>query len=107
VDTTEVAATPLAVGMRVRLRGRMQAGVLRVDQVAVVAADARIDYVFEGPISAYASIADFRVRGERVDASSAVIIGGPASSLAEGVRVRVRGVAGPGRVSATEMTIVR
>jgi hypothetical protein len=41
----------------------MQAGVLRVDQVAVVAADTRIDYVFEGPISAYASIADFRVRG--------------------------------------------
>jgi Domain of unknown function (DUF5666) len=104
VDTTDVA-TPLAVGMRVRLRGRMQAGVLRVDQVAVVAADARIDYVFEGPISAYASIADFRVRGERVDASSAVILGGPASSLADGVRVRVKGVAGPGRVNATEVTI--
>jgi len=104
VDTTDVA-TPLAVGMRVRLRGRMQAGVLRVDQVAVVAADARIDYVFEGPISAYASIADFRVRGERVDASSAVILGGPASSLADGVRARVKGVAGPGRVNATEVTI--
>lgn len=104
VDTTDVA-TPLAVGMRVRLRGRMQAGVLRVDQVAVVAADARIEYVFEGPISAYASIADFRVRGERVDASSAVIIGGPPSSLADGVRVRVMGVAGPGRVNATEVTI--
>lgn len=104
VDTTDVA-TPLAVGMRVRLRGRMQAGVLRVDQVAVVAPDARIDYVFEGPISAYASIADFRVRGERVDASSAVIVGGPASSLADGVRVRVKGVAGPGKVNATEVTI--
>ena len=85
----------------------MQAGVLRVDQVAVVAADARIDYVFEGPISTYASIADFRVRGERVDASSAVIVGGPASSLADGVRARVKGVAGPGRVNATEVTIVR
>jgi hypothetical protein len=47
VDTTDVAATQLAVGMRVRLRGRMQAGVLRVDQVAVVAADAQIEYVFE------------------------------------------------------------
>jgi hypothetical protein len=105
VDTTDVAATPLAVGMRVRLRGRMQAGVLRVDQVAVVAADARIDYVFEGPISAYASIADFRVRGERVDASSAVIVGGPPSSLANGARARVKGVAGPGRVVATEVTI--
>ncbi|HET6265678.1 MAG TPA: DUF5666 domain-containing protein [Usitatibacter sp.] len=106
VDTTDVAATPLAVGMRVRLRGRMQAGALRVDQVAVVAADARIEYVFEGPISAYASIADFRVRGERVDASSAVVLGGPASSLADGVRARVKGVAGPGRVNATEVTIV-
>ena len=106
VDTTDVA-TPLAVGMRVRLRGRMQAGVLRVDQVAVVAPDARIDYVFEGPISAYATIADFRVRGERVDASSAVIAGGPPSALADGVRVRVRGVAGPGRVTATEVTILR
>jgi hypothetical protein len=105
VDTTDVAATPLAVGMRVRLRGRMQAGVLRVDQVAVVAADARIEYVFEGPVSAYASIADFRVRGERVDASSAVVIGGPAAALVDGVRVRVKGVAGPGRVTANEVTI--
>src|SRR5688572_3859689 len=96
VDTTDVASTPLAVGMRVRLRGRMQAGVLRVDQVAVVAADARIEFVFEGPISAYASIADFRVRGERVDGSSAIVVGGPPSALANGVSVRVRGVAGPG-----------
>jgi len=106
VDTTDVAATPLAVGMRVRLRGRMQAGVLRVDQVAVAAPDARIDYVFEGPISAYASIADFYVRGERVDASSAVILGGPPSALAAGARARVKGVAGPGRVTATEVTIL-
>ncbi len=106
VDTTDVA-TPLAVGMRVRLRGRMQSGVLRVDQVAVVAPDARIDYVFEGPIAAYVSIADFRVRGERVDASAAVVVGGPPASLADGVRVRVRGGAGPGRISATEVTIVR
>jgi hypothetical protein len=106
VDTTDVAATPLAVGMRVRLRGRMQADVLRVDQVAVVAADARIDYVFEGPIAGYASIADFRIRGERVDASSAVIFGGSASSLADGVRARVKGVAGPGTVTATEITIL-
>ena len=104
VDTTDVA-TPLAVGMRVRLRGRMQAGVLRVDQFAVVAPDARIDYVLEGPISAYGSIADFRVRGERVDASSAVIVGGSPSSLADGVRVRVKGVAGPGRINASEVTI--
>lgn len=106
VDTTDVA-TPLAVGMRVRLRGRMQAGVLRVDQVALVAADARIDYVLEGPISGFVSTADFRVRGERVDASSAVILGGPPSALAEGARARVKGVAGPGRVSATEVTILR
>ena len=105
VDTTDVA-TPLTVGMRVRLRGRMQAGVLRVDQVAVAAPDARIDYVFEGPISAYASIADFYVRGERVDASSAVILGGPPSALAAGARARVKGVAGPGRVTATEVTIL-
>lgn len=106
VDTTDVA-TPLTVGMRVRLRGRMQAGVLRVDQVAVVAADARIEYVFEGAISAYRSIADFRVRGERVDASSAVIFGGAPSSLADGARVRVKGVAGPGAVTATGVTILQ
>jgi hypothetical protein len=104
-DTTDVA-TPLAVGMRVRLRGRMQSGVLRVDQVTAVAADARIEYVFEGPISAYSSIADFRVRGERVDASSAVILGGSASSLRDGARARVKGGAGPGRVTATEVTLL-
>jgi hypothetical protein len=107
VDTTDVASTPLAVGMRVRLRGRMQAGALRVDQVTVVAADARIEYVIEGPIAGFGSIADFRVRGERIDASAAVIRDGTASSLAEGVRARVRGVAGPGRIDATEVTILR
>jgi hypothetical protein len=105
VDTTDVAA-PLAVGMRVRLRGRMQAGVLRVDQVAVVAPDARIEYVVEGTISAYGTIADFRVRGERIDASAAVIVGGPPAALADGVRVRVKGGAGAGRLDATEVRIL-
>jgi hypothetical protein len=104
VDTTDTAA--LTVGTRVRLRGRMQAGVLRVDQVSAIAPEAQIEYVVEGSIASFASVADFTVRGERIDASLAVFRDGAASSLANGRRVRVMGVAGPGKLSATEVTVL-
>ena len=105
VDTT-VISTPLTVGTRVRLRGRMMGGAVRVDQVVVIAPGTLIEYGVEGPISAYGSLSDFTVRGERIDASQAVISGGDASLLGQGRRVRVRGVAGPGRINAMEVTIL-
>jgi hypothetical protein len=105
VDTTQIA-TPLAVGTRVRLRGHMTSGAVRVDEVVEIAPEAQIEYVVEGLVSAFGSLSDFMVRGERIDASQAVFSGGDASSLGQGRRVRVKGVAGPGRINATEVEIL-
>lgn len=105
VDTAQVGRA-LTVGMRVRLRGRMSAGVLRVDQMVEVAPGTQIEYVVEGPITTFNSPSDFTVRGERIDASQAVVSGGEVASLGQGRRVRIRGVAGPGRINATEVTIL-
>jgi hypothetical protein len=100
VDTADIGR-PLIAGQRVRLRGRMNAGVLRVDQLSEVPASTPIEYVVEGPIEVFHSSSDFIVRGERIDASRAVLSGGDASLLGQGRRVRIRGVAGPGRLEAT------
>ena len=105
VDTTIIGAQ-LTLGTRVRLRGRMAGGVLRVDQVTELAAGALIEYVVEGPISTFGSPSDFTVRGERIDASQAVVSGGDAALLGQGRRVRVKGVAGPGKLDATEVAIL-
>jgi hypothetical protein len=105
-DVTGIAAAP-AVGARVRLRGRMQAEVLRVDQLAVVADGAQIEYTVEGPITTYVALNDFTVRGERIDASQARFVDGGTTDLGQGRRVRVEGVAGPGRITAREVTILR
>ena len=84
----------------------MQAGVLRVDQMVEIPAGTRIEYVVEGPVATFNSLADFTVRGERIDASQAVVSGsGGVALIGQGRRVRVRGVAGPGRITATEVTI--
>lgn len=106
VEVEMTAAKPLVVGARVRLRGVMRAGVLRADQVTVFAAGEKIEYIVEGAITLFASRSDLIVRGERIDASQAVISGGDASMLAQGRRVRVKGVAGPGRIDAREVTIL-
>jgi hypothetical protein len=104
VDTTAIAR-PLAVGSRVQLRGVMASGSLRVEQVTEIAPGTRIEYVVEGTITSFATIADFRVRGERIDGSQATLAG-TASSLGQGRRVRVKGFAGPGRLTATEVTVL-
>ena len=105
VDTTAIAR-PLTVGTRVRLRGVMAAGSLRVDQVTEVAPGERIEYTVAGPVATFGSVSDFVVRGERIDASMAVFFGGAASELGQGRRIRVKGLAGPGKVRATEVAIL-
>jgi hypothetical protein len=45
----------------------------------------------EGTISAYVSLSSFTVAGQKVDASGAAFSGGTAASLANGVRVHVKG----------------
>jgi hypothetical protein len=100
------ATTPVTVGDRVVVRGNMQSGVLGANQVRVIAPGTRIEFTVEGAVTGYTSLSSFNVRGERIDASQATFAGGAASTLAEGRRVRVKGVAGPGRLTATEVTLI-
>jgi hypothetical protein len=104
VDTSGIGAS-FPVGARVSLRGRVSGGMLVADQYTVIANGAKIEYTVEGTISQYVSLSDFTVRGERIDASQAAISGGSASMLGQGRAVRVRGVAGPGKINAAEVTL--
>ena len=60
-----------------------------------------------GPITDFVSKADFRVQGQRVDASGARFIGGTDADLANGVRVRVAGQLSAGTVVAFSVTFLR
>lgn len=106
VDAAGTQAT-VVEGSRVKVRGRMQSGVLRADLVGIIPPGTRTEFVVEGLVAAYVSAAAFSVRGERFDAGQAAFAGGTASNLADGKRVRIKGVAGPGRITATEVTFIQ
>lgn len=106
VDASGVSAT-VSEGARVRVRGRMQSGVLHADLITIIPPGTRTEYLVEGPVSAYTSLAAFVVRGERIDASQAAFTGGTAANLQDGRRVRVKGMAGPGKLIATEVAFIQ
>ncbi len=60
-----------------------------------------------GPITDFVSKADFRVQGQRVDASGARFVGGAETDLANGVPVRVAGRLSGGVVFAASVTFLR
>jgi hypothetical protein len=59
----------------------------------------------KGLVTAFTSLADFSVNGQRVNASGATVEGGSASSLALGLRVEVEGTVQAGVLRATEVDI--
>ncbi|UCE32017.1 MAG: hypothetical protein JSW68_03550 [Burkholderiales bacterium] len=61
------------------------------------------EFEVTGMISGFVSMADFVVRGTRIDASSATFERGTASGLGEGVRLEIKGMAGHGGVIATRI----
>ncbi len=54
-------------------------------------ASSGVEIEIEGPITDFNSITDFRVNGQRVDASSASFMHGTADNLENGVRIEVEG----------------
>jgi hypothetical protein len=108
VDGASVPAAlaNVTIGTRVRVRGTMQSGFLKAEAIDIIQPTARTDLVVEGDVAAFASVASFQVRGELIDATQASFSGGSAANLANGKRVRVKGIAGPGRVIASEVVIV-
>jgi len=100
------AAGSIFTGTRVRVRGKMQTGVLRAEAIDIIAPSARTEFVVAGDVAAFASAASFEVRGERIDAMQATFQNGAAANLGNGKRVRVKGFAGPGKVVAIEVVFV-
>lgn len=107
VDAVAVGAGLLVPGAHVQLRGRKVAGTLVASEFRLIAANARIEYVVQGPISDFVSTMNFKVRGETINAGTALIVGGTPAMLANGREVRVKAVAGPGHLVASEVTLVQ
>jgi hypothetical protein len=99
-------ATVTGDGQRVAVIGELVAGTLNAKSVVRSLPGQPLMFVLGAELSDYKSIADFRVRGVTVDATSAVFVGGVAADLADGRRVRVTGSMSGRKLIATKVQIV-
>jgi hypothetical protein len=106
VDPPAANAAAVTVGARVQVKGRKTAGVLTATDFRLVAAAERIQYTVQGDISSFISTANFTVRGETINASTATFVGGTAASLANGRTVRIKAQVTGGHLMATEVTLL-
>jgi hypothetical protein len=87
------AASDLANGVAVRVRGTLQGAQLVAAEIRLLrqASDSRV--VIEGTVSNFVSLASLLVRDTRVDASGATIVfsGGTAAQIQSGAVIRVEG----------------
>lgn len=92
-----------AEGQRVAVIGSLAGGTLNAKSVARSIAGRPVVFVLGAAVSGFTSIADFRVRGVTVDATTAVFVGGAAAELADGRRVRVTGSVSGRRLIASKV----
>lgn len=104
VETTAANAALATVGARVQVKGRRTAGVLSATDFRRIAAGERIQYVVQGDVANFVSTANFTVRGESINASTAAFIGGTAANLANGRTVRIKAQAIGGHLEAIEVS---
>lgn len=106
VETTAANGATVTVGSRVQVKGRTAAGVLTATDFRRIAPGERLQYVIQGDIANFVSTANFTIRGESINASTATLIGGTAASLANGRTVRIKAQAIAGHLEATEVSFV-
>ena len=106
VDPPAANAASVAVGARVQVKGRKTAGVLTATDFRRIAAGERIQYVVQGDIANFLSTANFTVRGESINASTATFIGGTAANLVNGRTVRIKAQTIGGHLEAIEVSFV-
>lgn len=92
------AAGGIGNGVKVEIVGTVRNGVLEASRLAirhVPGTGGPVSFSLEGTIGAFVSSANFRVQGQRVDASGpgVVFVGGSAGNLGNAVRVRIVGAA--------------
>lgn len=106
VDATRLNVAGVAVGSQVRVRGSKQAGALLATELQVLSPADRIVYTVQGEVTDLVSLANFRVHGEKINAGVAQF-SGAASLLANHTQVRIKAVAGPGQLTAMEVTLLQ
>jgi hypothetical protein len=100
-----VAPVSVTAGARVLVVGTA-ASATSVSAESVTGVTGQIVYRVTGVVSEFASLASLRVRGEPVDLTTAVIRGGNASEIANGRRLAIVAVAGPGALRASDATLL-
>jgi Domain of unknown function (DUF5666) len=90
-------------GQRVAVIGSLAAGTLNAKSVARSLPGQPVVFVLSAALTDFQSIADFRVRGVTIDATSAVFSGGASAELANGRRVKVTGSVSGRRLIATKV----
>ncbi len=98
-------AADLADGRLVTVRGVVAGTLVQAGSVEFHGSVAPTTAELEGTVTDFVSIADFRVEGQRVDASSARFTGGTASAVRNGRRVHVTGPLTGGIVRAATVEI--
>ncbi|MCX8005052.1 MAG: DUF5666 domain-containing protein, partial [Burkholderiaceae bacterium] len=106
---TRIEGGPLANGQFVEVHARCVAAAMPSCDLIAVQIEVQRDVAgarLYGPITDYLSRADFRVQGQRIDASGAQLVGGSEADLGNGVLVRVSGELRGGVVRASRVTFL-
>lgn len=90
-------------GQRVAVIGSLVSGTLNAKSVARSLPGQPVVFVLSAAVTSYVSIADFRVRGVVIDATSAALVNGAAADLADGRRVKVTGSVSGRKLVATKV----
>lgn len=102
----------LVVGAKVEVHGVLSAGKfvasrVQIEEAATVTPTALGQAEIKGVISAFVSLSNFLVAGQKVDASSALIEDGTVASLVNGATVEVNGSVVAGVIKATRVELKR
>ena len=74
--------------------------------VTAVVASGSGKMLVQGDVANFISAANFTVRGESINASTATFVGGTAANLVNGRTVRIKAQATNGHLVATEVTLL-
>jgi Domain of unknown function (DUF5666) len=96
---------PITVGMRLEAYGTWQGQVLKATSIEIENEESPQVVEIKASISTFTSLANFVLRGQRCDATGAVVSGGLVSSLKAGVTVKVKGTKNGDVLVVTSMAI--
>jgi hypothetical protein len=101
----EPSGAVVAVGQRVEAEGVWKSGVLVASKLEIKGTATTGKVEMEAVIQQFTSRADFVVRGQRCDASGAVLSGAAVSALKVGAKVHLKGVKDGDWLRVTELAI--